>query len=616
MKPNVDALMKQVQNLTEAVQISERNQEYLQENLTVLEQQLTEQGWERIGTGYNRDFTERARALLYDSARIYWLKNPLIRRAELVQALYVFAQGMTVKADHPTVDAALQRFIGDKANYLAFTGPQAWMMNEAVIALSGNLFFALFTNESSGRVIVRQIPLYEIADIITNPEDGTTPWYYKRSYTINEFSTLTGIVTPRTAIAYYPDWRYNPEDKPDQIGGNPVFWTTPVYHAKVNCLPDMKFGVSELYSCLDWAKAYKTHLENGNKIWQALASFAFRMTTKGGTNAIAAATSKIKSLIGKPDGTTSTPDKRPVASTFASGEGVKLEPFKTSGMTISMEDARQHRLMVCSGSGIPDHIESGDPSTGNLATSTTMERPLELQFLNRQQFWIDIWQDITEYVIDQAIKAENGLLHDIGEAEHDDYTDEDQYVITEIDEGGKPIPRTVSVAFPPLLEHDQLQTVQAIIAGATLDGKPLAGTMDLKTLCQLILKALKVPNAEEILTALFPDGSPLVMQTAYTSQQQANAQAQALALAQQPRQSFGQHNPSDEEEWASVKGRNVDVPPGGIKEALGGVRGMPFDIENSQSYRESSAALIAARKKFAESILKGIEEHYPVEEGS
>ncbi|MCK9579351.1 MAG: hypothetical protein M0Q92_02735 [Methanoregula sp.] len=618
MKPNVDALVKQVQNLTEAVQISERNQEYLQENLTVLEQQLTEQGWERIGSGYSRDFTERARVNLYDSARIYWLKNPLIRRAELVQALYVFAQGMTVKGDHETVDAVVQKFIADRQNYNAFTGHQAWMTNEAVLTLSGNLFFILFTNESTGRVIVRQIPLYEISDIITDPEDSTMPWFYKRTYTINEFNALTGIVTPKSAIAYYPDWRHNPKDRPDTIGGNPVHWDAPVYHVKVNCLPDMKFGVSEVYSCLDWAKAYKTHLENGNKIWQALASFAFRMTTKGGSNAITAAASKIRGLIGKPDGTTTTPDKRPVASTFTSGESVKLEPFKTSGMTISMEDARAHRLMICSGSGIPDHIESGDPSTGNLATSTTMERPLELQFLNRQQLWIDIWQDILEYVIDQAIRAPKGPLE--GEEEIDEYTDEVRWVLNgeenpeNPEDGTEPIPRTITIAFPPLLEHDQLQTVQAIIAGATADGKPLAGTMDLKTLTQLIFKALKVPNADEKIDELFPEGSGLVMQTAFTTQQQANAAAQALALAQQPR--APPYPPSDEEEWGSVKGRNVDVPAGGVQEAFGGVRGIPFDIENSQAYRESSAALIAARRKFTDAIMKGIEEHYPVEEGS
>jgi hypothetical protein len=615
-KPNVDALMKRVQDLTEAVEISENNQEVVRESLAILEQQLMEQGWEHIGSGLTRDFTQRARINLYDSARIYWLKNPLIRRAELVQALYVFAQGMTIKADNKEVDIVVQKFIGDRMNYNSFTGHQAWMTNEAVLTLSGNLFFALFTNASTGRVIVRQIQLYEIQEIITDPEDASMPWFYKRLYTVNQFNAVTGTVTPKETIAYYPDWRHNPSDKPDAVGGYTVHWDTPIYHVKVNCLPDMKFGVSELFSVLDWAKAYKTHLENGNKIWQALASFAFKMTTKGGKNAIDAAVTKVKGLIGgKPDSIGSPPERRPVASTFTSGESVKLEPFKTSGMTISMEDARSHRLMVCSGSGISDHIESGDPSTGNLATATSMERPMELQFLNRQKLWIDIWQDILEYVIDQAIKAKNGPLD--GEPIEDEYTGEIRYVLTAAPIGESdgedpatevpaetqaedPAQRTVSITFPPLLDHDQLQTVQAIISGATADGKSLAGTIDLKTLTLLILKTLKVPNAEDLAEKLYP-GKELIMQTQYATQQQANTAAQALALAQQPQQTATRSDP----EVSAGK----ETPPGGnVQESAINPNARLLNVEDTQAYKETQAALAAANKKFADTIMKALEE--------
>nr|WP_321349778.1 hypothetical protein [uncultured Methanoregula sp.] len=605
-EPDTAELQKKIADLHEAYVQSVNNQNLLQENLTVLEQQLSQQGWENIGSGLSgRDFTVYSRNILYDTARIYWLKNPLIRRAELVQALYVFAQGMTVKAENPDVDAVVQKFIGDRMNYKAFTGHQAWMMNEAVLALSGNLFFALFTNLSTGRVIVRQISPYEIADIITDPEDSAMPWYYKRTFEVNQFSAGTGLVTPKIEVAYYPDWRYNPEDKPTTINGKTVHWEAPVYHIKTNCLPDMKFGVSELYSTLDWAKAYKTHLENGNKIWQALASFAFKMTTKGGQSAIAATATKIKSLIGKPDGTASTPEQRPVASTFTSGESVKLEPFKTSGMTISMEDARSHRLMVCSGSGIPDHIESGDVSTGNLATSKSMERPLELQFQSRQKLWIDIWEDILEYVIDQAIKAKNGPLK--GTEEDDEYIGEIRYILRPGKEEGaeegedvEPASRAVSVTFPPLLEHDQLQLVQAIISAATLDGKPLSGTMDMRTVTRLVLQALMVEGADELIDTLYPEGQPPVMQTTYATQQQANAAAQALALAQQQRSIPDQQGTGGPQQ-----------PPGSVQESASHHKAGPLVTEHTQAYKETEAALIEARKAWATSIMTWLEKNYP-----
>ncbi|MDP0947505.1 hypothetical protein, partial [Klebsiella pneumoniae] len=80
---------------------------------------------------------------------------PLIRRAVEIQALYVFAQGMTIQADHEPVDVVIQRFLKDRKNYNSISSHQAWMQNERDLALSGNLFFALFTTPETGRVIVR-----------------------------------------------------------------------------------------------------------------------------------------------------------------------------------------------------------------------------------------------------------------------------------------------------------------------------------------------------------------------------------------------------------------------------------------------------------------------------
>ena len=611
-------LREQIEQLKEAISAEENNNEILTEAMRDLESQLQEQGWQSLFGGMNgRELSKAALNTLYDIARVYWVKNPLIQRAIEVQALYVFAQGMTIKGQHPDVDAVVQKFMKDPKNINALTSHQAWMQNERDLRLSGNQFFALFTNQSTGRVIVRSIPLYEIGEIITNPDDSREPWYYRREYTINELNVQSGVVTPKIAKVYHPDWRYTPApaDRPETIGGDQVKWDTPIMHTKVNCLPDMKYGVCEVYGAIDWSKAYKTHLENGQKLWQALARFAFALTTKGGAGAVAAAKDKIKTLIGK---TTSEGAARttpvPVASVFTSSEGVKLDTVKTSGATIGMDDARRHALMVASATGIPEQILMGDPSTGNLATAKAMERPLELQFINRQKLWMDVWVNLMNYVIDQSIKAENGLLNSEGEGVEDEYTGEINYSLTAIDEKTKlPVPRTVSVSFPPLLEHDILQTVQAIISGATLDGKPLAGTIDMKTLTRLILIALKVENADELIEKYYPTDA-LIMQTDYAAKSQAAAAAQALALAlaQQQRQTPpGQpsdQQPPGNDNQEDPAAADDTQPPGSVQES---VATAPLVVENTQAYQETQATLIAARRKFADAILKGLEEHYP-----
>src|SRR5574343_1228723 len=508
MTKNKPTLKEEIQVLRQEIESSANNQELLEEALSVLETQLQDQGWIKLFGG-GKELSKSALNTLYDLGRAYWLKNPLIRRAVEIQALYVFAQGMTIQADHEPVDVVIQRFLKDRKNYNSISSHQAWMQNERDLALSGNLFFALFTTPETGRVIVRTIPFYEIAEIVCNPDDFKEPWFYRREFMITTFDDTTGNTSERTEIQYYPDWKYDPDEKPDQIGSYKVNWDSPVYHVKTNCLPDMKYGVSELYSAIDWSQAYKRFLENWGKLTEAYTRFAWGITTKGGQAKVSAAKARMEKLFAKTDpntdedleGTVRT-KQLPVGGVFTSTEGVTLNAIRTQGATTSMEDARRLMLMVASASGIPEQILTGDPSTGNLATAKAMERPLELQFRNRQTFWVDTWWDLCQSVIDQAIEA--GELPGI--KEEDPYTGEITYYLLATpdadDETQKQITRDVTITFPPLLEHDVLQTVQAIISAATIANKTLAGTMDRKTMAGLLLRARKVENVEGILDTL------------------------------------------------------------------------------------------------------------------
>jgi hypothetical protein len=161
-----------------------------------------------------------------------------------------------------------------------------------------------------------------------------------------------------------------------------------------------------------------------------------------------------------------------------------------------------------------------------------MERPLELQFRDRQTLWADVWMDILEYVINQSIAAPLGKLHSMGTVTTDDEGRE-IYTLTATDENGEPLSKAVSVTFPPILEHDVMATITALKTAATLDGAPLAGIFDMKTLAEQIFQALKIPNAEEILGEIFPDGAERQMQTPYAQQQSDNAAAQSAAMQAQ-----------------------------------------------------------------------------------
>ena len=106
------AAPQDLQQFTDALQVTLDSYDLLVERLAVLEDQLSERGWQRIG-GSDRDFSREGLRAISRMARIYWLKNPLIKRAVSVQNLYVWGQGVTLRAVHPAVDAVVQKVLKD-----------------------------------------------------------------------------------------------------------------------------------------------------------------------------------------------------------------------------------------------------------------------------------------------------------------------------------------------------------------------------------------------------------------------------------------------------------------------------------------------------------------------
>jgi len=465
------------------------NFELLLERLPALEFQLEDQGWQRLTGDTSREFSRDALTTICELALLGWLKNPLVKRGVSVQSHYVFGQGISIRAADEEVNAVVQGFLDDAKNQTELTSHQAMMTKEQELAVYANLFFVFFTDRASGRVRVRTIPFDEVPDIICNPEDSKDAWFYKRSWSEQE---LSGTATAKTAL--YPDWRYRPKAKPKTIGTSAVQWDTPVYHVAVNKLSTMRFGVSEVYAAIDWAKAYKSFLEDWATITRAYSRFAYRLTVPGGKVGIAAAKTKLATTYGSSSSEMNPP---PVTgATFIGGQDVKLDPLRIGGANVSAEDGRRLLLMVAAAQGLPESFY-GDVSVGTLATAKSLDRPTELQMRNRQILWADVFSAILGYVVEQAVRA--GTLKGTIE-EEDDGTP----IVTLAEERDA----SIHVTFPPILEHDVQASVQAIVQAATLGGAGVsAGTIpDMKVLSRMLLTALGEPDVDGALEAMFPEG--------------------------------------------------------------------------------------------------------------
>lgn len=488
----------QLNSLSEAVELygqmaftEHSNNELLQERIAELELALDDAGYERIGdSNFDKQFTKASIDKIAAMARVYWLKNPLIKRAVATQANYVFGQGVDVVAADEDVQTVVDAFMEDSKNRAELTGEQAMLTKETELQVTSNLFFTFFTDPLNGATRVRTIPLSEIVRIIYNPNDSKEPWYYYRQW---QQPKEAGSQKYETHQAMYPDINYMPKGGlPKHFNGIEVMALNPVYHVKTNCLSDMEYGVSEIYAAIDWAKAYKDFLEDWYTIVKSLSKFAWKATSKSGATGMAQAKQVLEGAINGGSNPMNSDLPGQAAQVWMSSDNFDLAPMPKSGATVAVDDGRRALLMVCAATGIYEHY-FGDPSTGNLATAKAMEQPMLLMFQERQELWTDVFNTILGYVINQSALKPGGKLR--GVMSFNDYGE------SYVDMGDTD--RSVDVKFPPILQEDVNERIDAIVKSVTLSGQTPANTIDLKTATTQMLTALGEDT--DIVDRLFPD---------------------------------------------------------------------------------------------------------------
>lgn len=496
-----------VQQLSEALTQSEFSNELLQERLADLELALEDANWMRLMFDGEQEFSREGLKKIVDLARVMFIKNPLIKRGVMVKALYIWAQGVTVRYKNQELNKVLQAFWDDPKNMVELTGHQAQMLKQVDYEVVSNIFFVFFTRPSDGRVRVRSLPFEEITDIICDPEDAKSPWFYVRKWTEKKLNPATGRINTTRRAAYYPDWNYKPKTRPARIGNVEVMWDTPVYHVKAGGMSGWKFGVSQVYAAIDWARAYKEFLEDVASLMRAYSKFAWKRITKGGKKAIAAERAKMASTLASGGDSTET-NPPPVTGAMAIlGEGTDLQPMQVRGASISPDDGRRLLLMVAAAEGLPETYY-GDVSVGTFATAKTMDRPTELAMKEGQTTWTDILRNIIGFVTLQAMKSQSPIadakIKTLGQV----VTTEDNGSIEEKIVWNDPLAAYLDIDFPPILEKDVQAAVQSIVTALTLNGQQLT-LLDEQTATRLILKAIAEDDVDEIMAELFPDGEPL-----------------------------------------------------------------------------------------------------------
>lgn len=440
-------------------------------------------GWQALTQATERDMTRDGLRTVSRTCRVMHIANPLIKRGLNLRAAYVFGSGVGISARsvgdgaEQDVNSVVQSFLDDDHTRSVFSGAQAREQMENALGTDGNVFIALFTTARTGRVEPRTLDVDEISDIITNPEDKSEPWFYRRDFIRERIGERTGRITSRQETVWYPALGHTPKRKNPLIDGHPVQWDAPVYHVKVNVALGAKWGIPDAYAALPWARAYKEFLEDWAVLMKSLSRIAWRTSSKR------SAAQQARAALSAQQG---------AGGVAHMGPEDQLEAVPKTGATIDAESGRPLATMIAAALGFPVTTLLADPGqTGARAVAETLDQPTELEMQGRREVWTETYRRVIGYVIDQAVLAPHGPLH--GSVTVDPYTGRETITIGGVDD------RTLDIVWPDLSKTPIETLVNAIVAADATGKMPPVETL------RLLLRALNVRDVDEIIDMVTDD---------------------------------------------------------------------------------------------------------------
>lgn len=423
----------------------------LREDVTQLQRQLEDVGWVKINST-DWSFSEGVQEKYTDMVkrcRLAYLKNPIVGQAVNLTTYYTFGEGvMEPKCqESEEVNEIIKEFWNDPDNRLSLTSNENQLRLSNKLQYDGELAFIMQV-DVDGTCYVRLIDTLSITTIVRDKMDGMRPLFYKRRINMRD--------------QYIPDWsnglallreqeseRWAAMLKDHGINDSDVVKNTYLYHVKVNNDILDQRGIPEVYRALDWVNSNLKINSDTATFINAQAQFAFKKKIKGSRSQVDAMVNRQR------QNTNLTNPSYMAGSTHVSSEGVDLEAVNLQGSTGQLFETgiRRTLLMVCAGFGIMEHY-FGDPSTGNLATSKSMELPMLKKFKARQKLWECIIKNILNFVLDMKLFAVspqafyfNDMKNRLTALENRDYSS-----------------REIDIDFPDILDTDIKQLAEALIA--------------------------------------------------------------------------------------------------------------------------------------------------------
>lgn len=436
--------------------------------------ELEEPGWLPLTSSADAQLSSLDLHDIRQASHYYFLRDPIFRRAVQLIRDYTFGRGISWRAVDDRATEVLERFWSDARNRKTISRATAqWRLSEK-LQLDGEVFFLFFVNKATGHVVMRTVPVEEIASdgLITHPEDKETGLYYRREWqrTRLNWETMKSQYAERV-VDFIPDWT-NQEGKYANKGTvEDEEVAQYMHHLKINTHGDR--GVPLHFCSIPWVKVYRGFMEDRATLTMAQAIFAFKHKIKGSARAVARAVADWGAINLSHRYAAGGKERREGGRTYVENEPSDLQPWEPrTGASNAYQDGRMLRQQIAAGTGITEPDLTGDAQAGTYATISTMAAAMLKGFEAQQQIWSDEVKDDMAFVIQMA-KKYGGLSKDVKEA--------------------------VEVDMPPITTRDLNTTLNAIVTVLEKQTKANLAIMTPRRMTVEILKALGETDIEAAL---------------------------------------------------------------------------------------------------------------------
>lgn len=374
----------------------------VQEAITSLQAlALEDRGWDKIVGSLDRDMTVQGRKQTSQIAEVMTAANPLLKRGLTLRTAWVWGDGCEVRIDadtdgEDTLDTGtfIAEWLEEHAGQVH--SQQAGEQLERMLYTRGAVVTMLHHDPASRTVTPRIVDSNSIEDVITDPDDVTRVWYYRRTYTQRTIGADGRLGETKTLQVWHPHIDHHPvgKDRVDTINKEPVRWDQRMFHVVVNkpANPATLWGFGDSYAAIPWARMSKEFLEQWAVLMRALSRYAWRSSTKGNKVQQAAATAQAQAT-------------QAGGGHWISDAGTTLEAVPKAGATIDAESGRPLQEMVASALDVPLAQLISNASTGangSRSAQETLDQPTELAMGARRRLWASWYQTLCGYVLDQA----------------------------------------------------------------------------------------------------------------------------------------------------------------------------------------------------------------------